>query len=406
MATQQVQPWMLMDNFKIAGQDKKPLAISAPFDVSMQNPNQGMSLEQANNILNQQSQAAILGATPLDQQPQQDYGSQYAFGITPFSQTKEGQALLAEEKAKEQEALALQQQGIKSAEERLQSYLGKEKKLDLTPLLNLSDMWFGGNLKAGYKAPITEEQRSRAVQELQDAILKAKTGYSENVLQSLKNMRAARQGEQDAMLKAKISEAQINAMLSGQRAKQATQKPDKELEIVDKITKSKEAEKIRGTIEMNTALNNYIDTINKHQNNIASAEARADIGQAYNDTLMAFKNANTLGALAQADLETARQKLPDLSSYASYLNRRVGLTPDIGVVTKLLGDMKSQYSKAGQTAIKTLEAGYGKFGGQDILNKFKSDLESSTQGSSMLPPSRADLIQQEMQKRQMRGISQ
>ena len=157
---------------------------------------------------------------------------------------------------------------------------------------------------------------------------------------------------------------------------------------------------------MNTALNNYIETINKHQNNISSAEARADIGQSYNDTLMAFKNANTLGALAQADLETARQKLPDLSSYASYLNRRVGLAPDIGVVTKLLGDMKTQYGKAGQASIKTLEAGYGKFGGQDILNKFKSDLESSTQGSSMQPQARQYLLEQEMQRRQMRGISQ
>ena len=115
-------------------------------------------------------------------------------------------------------------------------------------------------------------------------------------------------------------------------------------EIVDKITKSKEAEKIRGTIEMNTALNNYIDTINKHQNNITSAEARADIGQSYNDTLMAFKNANALGALAKEDLETARQKLPDLSSYSSYLNRGVGLAPDVGVVTKLLGDMKTVLS--------------------------------------------------------------
>lgn len=385
-----IQPWLLLNNFEIAGEKKK---IPEEFSILLENQNpNNLSLEQANKAIEQQQQAAILGAIPMNRLSNQDNFGGYPFGIVPFSQTKEGKASLENEKAQEKEALNLQKDGIKSAEERLQSFLGKENQLDLTPLLNLSDMWFGGNLKAGYKAPMTEEQRSRAVQDLQDAVLKAKTGYSANILQGLKNARSARQEEQDAMLKAKAAEAQISALLDGQKLKQNKQEPEKEIAINDKILRSKEAEVIRGTVQMNNAINNYANTIKKHSSDLMTAEAVADIGQAYNDALMAFREANVLGALAQADLETARQKLPDLSSVASFLKRGLGFAPDVDTVANMVLGMKKQYSQRGKQALETLRAGYGKFGGNNLLNKLSSDINSSEIDFSEVNPSREELI--------------
>jgi hypothetical protein len=51
--------------------------------------------------------------------------------------------------------------------------------------------------------------------------------------------------------------------------------------------------------------------------------------------------------------------------------------------------------------MKNLEAGYGKFGGQDVLKQLRSNLE----GGGQQAPDRQQQLMQEMQRRKQQGGS-
>lgn len=79
----------------------------------------------------------------------------------------------------QQQAIDNQKAGIASAQGNVDLFNKQPVQYDLSPLMNLSDSWFGSNLAKGYKAPTTPEEAISAKASLEGALNKARMGLTE-----------------------------------------------------------------------------------------------------------------------------------------------------------------------------------------------------------------------------------
>lgn len=388
MANQQIPSWLLMNN---PNQPTQPLRLNGPINISLDSPNPGMSLEDANSIVAQQSQAANMGLAPMSQAPMPRFTSE---------RTPQEDELIKQISESYGQQQALQNEAIKSAEEQLAAARSQPQQMDLSPLIALSESWSGkpSRLLQTYQRP---QDQSKTVQALQEAVLKARGGSAELSRMRAKDVQQLSQQERQMRVNEDLKRMSIEAMMLGKDKKVDDKTYERELALIDKISKSKDAEVVSGTAKMNNALDNYMATIQKHRNNLNSAKAVQDIGQAYQATIVAFKDAETLGALSGPDMGLATTTLPDVGSYSAIVKRGVGFTPDLNTTLNVIKDIKSRYQNRGQQAMKNLEAGYGKFGGQDVLKQLRSNLE----GGGQQAPDRQQQLMQEMQRRKQQGGS-
>jgi hypothetical protein len=388
MASQQLPPWLLMNN---QDQTPRPLRLNGPLNISLDNPNPGMSLEDANSVIAQQGQAANMGLAPLSQTPMPRFTSE---------RTPQEDELIKQISESYGQQQALQNEAIKSAEEQLSAARSQPQQMDLSPLIALSESWSGkpSRLLQTYQRP---QDQSKNVQALQEAVLKARGGSAELSRMRAKDVQQLSQQERQMRVNEDLKRMSIQAMMSGKDKKVDDKTYERELALIDKISKSKDAEVVSGTAKMNNALDNYMATIEKNRNNLNSAKAVQDIGQAYQATIVAFKDAETLGALSGPDMGLATTTLPDVGSYSAIVKRGVGFTPDLNTTLKIVKDIKNRYQDRGQQAMKNLESGYGKFGGQEVLKQLRSNLE----GGGQQAPDRQQQLMQEMQRRKQQGGS-
>lgn len=388
MANQQIPSWLLMNN---PNQPTQPLRLNGPINISLDSPNPGMSLEDANSIVAQQIQAENMGLAPLSQAPMPRFTSE---------RTPQEDELIKQISESYGQQQALQNEAIKSAEEQLAAARSQPQQMDLSPLIALSESWSGkpSRLLQTYQRP---QDQSKTVQALQEAVLKARGGAAELSRMRAKDVQQLSQQERQMKVNEELKRMTIQAMTAGRDKKVDDKTYERELALIDKISKSKDAEVVSGTAKMNNALDNYMATIEKHRNNLNSAKAVQDIGQAYQATIVAFKDAETLGALSGPDMGLATTTLPDVGSYSAIVKRGVGYTPDLNTTLKIVKDIKNRYQDRGQQAMKNLEAGYGKFGGQEVLKQLRSNLE----GGGQQAPDRQQQLMQEMQRRKQQGGS-
>lgn len=388
MASPQIPPWLLMNN---PNQPTQPLRLNGPINISLDSPNPGMSLEDANSIVAQQSQAANMGLAPMSQAPMPRFTS---------DRSQEDEELIKQISESYGQQQALQNEAIKSAEEQLAAARSQPQQMDLSPLIALSESWSGkpSRLLQTYQRP---QDQSKNVQALQEAVLKARGGAAELSGRRAKDIQQLNLQERQMRSNEDLKRRTIEAMMLGRDKKVDDKTYERELSLIDKISKSKDAEVVSGTAKMNNALDNYMATIEKHRNNLNSAKAVQDIGQAYQATIVAFKDAETLGALSGPDMGLATTTLPDVGSYSAIVKRGVGYTPDLNTTLKIVKDIKNRYQDRGQQAMKNLEAGYGKFGGQEVLKQLRSNLE----GGGQQAPDRQQQLMQEMQRRKQQGGS-
>lgn len=368
MANQQLPPWLLMQG----KQQQQPLNMSGPLNISLTNPNPGMSLDEANRIVEQQKQAASLGLVPQDTKPSYQYAS---------SRTPEEDALIKQVSESYGQQRQLQQDAIKQAEEQLAAARSKPQQMDLSPLIALAEGWSQqpiGLLRA-YQAPTDQ---AKTVQALQEAVLKARGGAAEMERMRAKDIQQLSQQERQLRTSEELKRLTIESMKKDKEGKVDTKALDREIALVGKISGSKEADAIRGATQMNNAINNYINTINKHKGNILDSKARADIANAYESTIMAFKAAEELGALQAQDVARAQAKLPDLASFSTAALRIGNLAPDVDTAIEIIKKIPQEYGSRGNLALERLKSGYGKYGGQDIINQFETDLKTSMQSDN------------------------
>ena len=374
MASQQLPPWLLMN---AQNQQPVPLNLSSPITISLDNPNPGMSLADANAVIEQQRQAANLGL-------QQNQAPTYRMAS---ARTPEEDALIKQVSESYGEQRKVQEQAIKQAEEQLAAARQVPQQMDLSPLIALSQSWSQrpSNLLQAYQRPTDQ---SKTVQALQEAVLKARGGAAELEGRRAKDVQQMSLQERQLRSNEELKRLSIEALKKGKDEKGDTKALDREITLIGKITGSDEAKAIRGATQMNNAINNYINTINKHKGNILDKQARAEIGNAYESTIMAFKAAEELGALQKEDVARAQAKLPDVASFYTAAQRFGGLAPNVDTAVEIIKQIPQEYGARGKLALDRLKSGYGKFGGQDIINQFESGLNASMQSGSSLEQKR------------------
>ena len=87
--------------------------------------------------------------------------------------------------------------GIAEQEELLKKAQGIQPNVDISPLLALSDTWFGGNLSKGYRPPMNQQDLLAAEAELQQQLNKERYGAAGRdiqLLNALKNQGFVQQG--------------------------------------------------------------------------------------------------------------------------------------------------------------------------------------------------------------------
>lgn len=409
MANPQIPAWLLMNNpnqptqplrintplnisLDNPNQQAKPLKFDGPLNISLDSPNPGMSLQDADSIIAQQKQAEIMGLAPA---------SQASAPIFMSERSPQDDELIKQISESYGQQQALQGEAIKSAEEQLAAARSQPQQLDLSPLIALSESWSGkpSRLLQTYQRP---QDQGKNVQALQEAVLKARGGAAELSRMRAKDVQQLSQQERQMRVNEELKRMSIQAMMAGKDKKVDDKTYERELGLVDKISKSKEADVISGTIQMNNSVNNYIQTIRKHQNDLLSPEARSEIANAYESTIMAFKKAEALGALQKEDVIRAQAKLPEVATFSAAASRFGGLAPDVNSVIKVISQIPQEYGKRGKQALQNIKSGYGKFGGQDIISQYENDLNASMSGQST-GMSRQEKIDQ---LKRLQGISQ
>lgn len=99
----------------------------------------------------------------------------------------------------------------------IKKYEEEPKKLDLSPLIALTDSWTGSNLKAGYDRPMNEEERDRTIMTLRQYVAKSEADqkYKQDYLAAMAHQNATR-GQIAAQNNAtKIAVAEIRAKGKG-----------------------------------------------------------------------------------------------------------------------------------------------------------------------------------------------
>lgn len=137
------------------------------------------------------SQQAISQIAAKFQQPTQpmqqpvfpQFGGQQPAAISdPYA------PLLQEFDARRQAAIEEEKRGIAGYEDLLQTHLdktGQGQKVDLSPLMALSDSWFGGNLAGNYKRPTDSKSALETTAALQQGLQKARGSLTDNEMQNL-----------------------------------------------------------------------------------------------------------------------------------------------------------------------------------------------------------------------------
>lgn len=137
-------------------------------------------------------------------------GQGFSMGdFTPYYQTPEYQQLIKQMEAARASAVEQQKAGIAGLEDRNRQYQNLPMQLDLSPLMNLSDNWFGGNLQQGYKRPETPQDRIKLLSDMESALLKARGGLSQEEQQYLQNRMGLMQKADETKANLLMSQAKM-----------------------------------------------------------------------------------------------------------------------------------------------------------------------------------------------------
>jgi len=133
-------------------------------------------------------------------------------GFEPYYKNPEYLNLIKQWEASRGDAVAAQKAGLAGLEQRNQQYQNQPLQLDLSPLMALSDQWFGGDMGKQYKRPESPTDRVKALSDMEGALLKARGGISQEEQQYLQNRMGLMQKADETqagmlMAQAKMQEA-------------------------------------------------------------------------------------------------------------------------------------------------------------------------------------------------------
>lgn len=278
--------------------------------------------------------------------------------------TPEAQALLQELEANRRVAYDQGQQGVGQYEQLLQQHLDKtqnDPKLDLSPLMSLSDQWFGGNLAQNYRAPTTSRGALETTAALQQGLQKAKGSLIDDQQNYLNSRFNLLQKNTDTKLNA------IKALTSLEEAKargaDGKAFKDEKFKLEQKQKYDKEfGQVINGSSTFITSANRVKDIIRNNGGNVplsgpAARELESEVGGMvanYN------KYVAGLGALSGPDAKIIENKIGiSISAIPNMLagNVKGGGEATIRVLDNIVGNMKEAHERT-KKRVKTLYGGY------------------------------------------------
>jgi hypothetical protein len=234
----------------------------------------------------------------------------YPGSTIPEVDTSRYEALISQLDSKNSSYLKEQGKGLKDTEEMLKLALGQKAQLDLSPLLALADAWSGSRLAQSYRGP---QDPNAMIQSLEGALQKGRNDITENDIALLKS-KIGIEGEllasQDRAQNARLRQQEIAAQREIARGDRLA---GREQEMRESFARSKDYEKLKGIVDVNQALDNYMSKVEKYGPN-PYGKGAGEITSAYNALTLAYKNAAELGALAGPDVALIEQNIGNLGT--------------------------------------------------------------------------------------------
>lgn len=206
---------------------------------------------------------------------------------------------------KGKEVVAAQQAGVDQYGRSLEATKALPGQLDLSPLMALSDTWYGGNLSKGYTKPASTEQRTQDIMALQNALSRQKAGVSETELGLIKQ----RLGGEEAL--AGMKNAREMAALRKQEHQLAkdqrqdfkdAQEDQRQMEALMKSDDFKAVGGMAKSVEAISALKGFIRE-NGLPNILTNNEKLNTFNSLYESAKLSIKDAEQLGALTKSDTD-------------------------------------------------------------------------------------------------------
>lgn len=325
----------------------------------------------------QDMSAAAVGQPPVEED--------YMAGLDPLAR---------ELMTRYQKSLTGQQEQLSLAEKRLLEAQKSKGQMNLAPLARLVDVWTGSNLASAYMPPQSKE---KIVQQLQDAVLKARGDLTQSELDMYAKTLGLQQRQEE--MKASREDRELRRLESMKAGETATglKNMKLELEVTEKIGKSDEGKKIKGLTDFVNSLNAYRNLVKKYglEGNPLGSDAKRDMESAYSDLKIKYKEAANLGALAGPDIGIVVEGIPNAASFIGALKAGVGAGSGAAGIIRTLDQVKDRSNQEFNAAMQNLNMGLGKFGGQQLLQSYNEQFQKVMSGESK-PSEQAGYTEQEL----------
>jgi len=383
-----VNPYLLMGRRPI---NQDPFADSLGLNVAI-DPNAAANQQQ---VMEQAPQIQPLSQPPA--QPAQDQAMSQGYGYAGPTQDEEERQIIDRLRQQQQMALEAQAGGLKSAEQRLQEALAKPKEIDWSPLVALVDKWSGGNLMQAYQRP---EDRNKQIQQLQEAVLKARGGLSDAAIRATEKELGFLNAKEDKAYKQANLEYTREAAAAAKQNRMMAKEQERMDKIATQIGKEKPYEFVSKSNAYVNALNTYMNLVDQYKLQPITSDAKKLLENALAEVSIKYKEAANLGALTGPDMGIIRQALPDATALGEYVKNKIGFGTGADGIMKVLQQAKSSVKKDVDMAIGDLTSRYGKRGGQEYIDPLKRNFEQVYNSSSVAPPAfDKDTLNAEMERR-------
>lgn len=241
--------------------------------------------------------------------------------------------------------VAQQQQGIDELKAQADAMRQREGDVDLSPLLALSDTWFGGNTQKGYTAPQTRDEREQGVLALEQYVQKSKQSLTDDQIGLLQNRlglaekRVAseeraidRQAERESEERRHSESVAMRMMMAQQAAD--TKASFKDQETRQNMLKTPELQAIGGITDFNSVLNRYEQKVKDYGVNLVGIE-KQELEGLFSELAVKYKEAKRLGALAGPDMNLVKGSIGKADDLGGWIKDKFAGGDGAGVLATL-----------------------------------------------------------------------
>jgi len=331
-------------------------------------------------VMEQAPSLPPLSQPPQVQQPMQQSQPGY-LGTSP--QNEEERQIIDRLRQQQQMALEAQAGGLQTAEQRLKEALAKPKEIDWSPLVALVDKWSGGNLLQAYQRP---EDKDKQVQQLQEAVLKARGGLSDAAIRATEKELGFLNAKEDKAYKQANLEYTREAAAAAKQNRLQAKEQDRVEKLVNNLGKDSQYKKVNSLTEYLDGVNEYIDLVKEYRLRPITDNAAMVLQSALSNLGIKYKNAAELGAITGPDWKIITGAIPDATSMSQSIYAKTGLTSGADSIINVMQKEKARAKKAGDLSLDDLSTRYKKLNADEYIQPLSERFNKAYAGSSEAPP--------------------